>query len=48
MYCLLLFSDGGKVELWDIKEGTNVFSTIGHDDAITCVQVNLIFFFYRL
>ncbi|XP_033641814.1 mitochondrial division protein 1-like [Asterias rubens] len=33
-------SDGGKVELWDIKEGTNVFSTIGHDDAITCVQTS--------
>ena len=31
--------DGGKVELWDIISGSNVFSVLGHDDAVTCIRV---------
>ncbi|XP_022104143.1 pre-mRNA-splicing factor PRP46-like isoform X2 [Acanthaster planci] len=33
-------SDGGKVELWDIRTGSSVFSTIGHEDSVTCIHIN--------
>ncbi|XP_071946237.1 uncharacterized protein [Antedon mediterranea] len=32
-------SDGGKVELWDIESGNNLFSTLAHD-SVTCIWVD--------
>lgn len=30
---------GGKVELWDILTGQSIFSAIGHEDAVTALEV---------
>lgn len=32
---------GGKVELWDILTGQSIFSAIGHEDAVTALEVSL-------
>ena len=35
----ILFSDGGKLELWNVKEAKNVFSVRAHEDAVTSLKV---------
>lgn len=35
----MLCSDGGKIELWDVKSATNVSSTCPHEDSVTAVKV---------
>ena len=28
------------MELWDIESGDNLFTTIGHDEGVTCIKVS--------
>ena len=40
---LLIISDGGKLELWDLETGATVSSVRGHDeDAVTAVKVTML------
>lgn len=32
-------TDGGKVELWDVTSGDSLFSSLAHEDSVTCIKV---------
>eukprot|EP00057_Strongylocentrotus_purpuratus_P031747 XP_785533.3 PREDICTED: probable E3 ubiquitin ligase complex SCF subunit sconB [Strongylocentrotus purpuratus] len=37
--CAVTGSDGGKVELWDVASGDSLFSSLAHEDSVTCIKV---------
>ncbi|XP_063965562.1 uncharacterized protein LOC129276772 [Lytechinus pictus] len=37
--CVVTGSDGGKVEMWDVTNGDNLFSSLAHEDHVTCIKV---------
>ncbi|XP_041480023.1 pre-mRNA-splicing factor PRP46-like [Lytechinus variegatus] len=37
--CVVTGSDGGKVEMWDVINGDNLFSSLAHEDHVTCIKV---------